>query len=188
MSSQKSSDNLEIATFAGGCFWCMQPPYDKLNGVQSVTTGYIGGTNINPTYENFVQHGHKEAVQISFDPQKTSYEKLLEIFWQNIDPTDAGGQFADRGQHYQTAIFYHNNKQKLAAEISKRNLEQLGKFSKPIATQIIRASEFYPAEEYHQAFYEKNPEHYASYKYHSGRGPFLERTWKEEKNNHKKDE
>ncbi len=178
----------ELATFAGGCFWCMQPPYDKVDGVQSVITGYIGGTTTNPTYENFAQHDHKEAVQISFDPDRTSYDNLLEIFWQNIDPTDVGGQFADRGKQYETAIFYHNDKQKIAAETSKKNLEQSGKFSQPIATQILPAQEFYPAEEYHQEFYKKNPEQYASYKYHSGREPFLKKTWATEKDNLKKDE
>jgi len=102
----------ELATFAGGCFWCMQPPYDKVDGVQSVITGYIGGTTTNPTYENFAQHDHKEAVQISFDPDRTSYDNLLEIFWQNIDPTDVGGQFADRGKQYETAIFYQKHQKK----------------------------------------------------------------------------
>lgn len=177
MEPKELPENTDIATFAGGCFWCMQPPYEKLNGVKEVVSGYIGGSNPNPIYENFAQHGHKEAVQITFDPAIISYQKLLDIFWQNIDPTDAGGQFADRGQQYQTAIFYHNDEQRTLAQESIKQLAASRKFSQPIATQLIKASPFYPAEDYHQAFYKKNPEHYASYSHLSGRKPFLEETW-----------
>ncbi|WP_062352516.1 peptide-methionine (S)-S-oxide reductase MsrA [Bacillus kwashiorkori] len=173
------SEKLELATFAGGCFWCMVKPFDKYEGVKKVISGYTGGTKCNPTYEEVCSEttGHREAVQISFDPTIISYEKLLQIFWQVIDPTDPGGQFFDRGLSYQTAIFYHNEQQKQQAEISKQKLEKSRKFTKPIVTAILRAKEFYPAEEYHQDYYKKNPLHYESYFVGSGRAKFIKTNW-----------
>lgn len=172
-------EKLEKATFAGGCFWCMQPPYDKLKGVHSVIAGYTGGTKANPTYEEVSsgRTGHREAVEIAFDPSQTSYKELLDVFWRNIDPTDSSGQFADKGSQYKTAIFYHNEKQKQEAETSKMELEKSGKFNKPIVTDILKASEFYPAEDYHQNYYKKDPEHYEAYKKGSGRADFIQEKW-----------
>ena len=169
----------ETATFAGGCFWCMQPPYDKLPGIVSVTVGYTGGTVPSPTYQQVTtgRTGHYEAVQIVFDPSKMSYTKLLDVFWHNIDPTADNGQFADIGPQYRTAIFYHSDAQKKAAEKSKAALTDLGKFPGGVKTQILPAKPFYPAEEYHQGYYKKNPFRYEQYKYGSGRAGYLKRTW-----------
>jgi methionine-S-sulfoxide reductase len=171
--------NKELATFAGGCFWCMVKPFDRQPGIESVISGYTGGTKENPTYQEVCSDttGHYEAVQISFDPQLFSYEKLLEVFWQQHDPTDAGGQFFDRGTSYKPAIFYHNQEQKELAEESKRKLQESGRFSKPIVTEILPAKTFYPAEEYHQDFYKKNPERYEAYQKGSGRADFIARQW-----------
>ena len=165
----------ELATFAGGCFWCMVKPFEQWPGIQSVVSGYTGGHKENPTYEEVCSGttGHVEAVQITFDPQVFSYEKLLEIYWRQIDPTDAEGQFCDRGSSYRTAIFYHNEKQREAAEASKKVLEQSGYFDKPVVTLILPASVFYPAQEYHQDFHKKNPSHYQQYRRGSGRNEFL---------------
>ena len=149
----------ELATFAGGCFWCMVKPFDEQPGIIQVVSGYTGGTKENPTYQEVCseQTGHYEAVQITFDPSVYSYEQLLNVYWMQIDPTDAGGQFYDRGQSYQTVIFYHNEKQRIAAEQSKNELDRSGKFNQPIATEILPAKVFYPAEDYHQDYYKKNP-------------------------------
>ncbi len=173
---------MEIATFAGGCFWCMEPPYDKLPGVLQVTVGYTGGHKPNPSYEEVCsgKTGHTEAVQIQYDPKLISYEKLLEVFWENINPTQANGQFYDLGSQYRTAIFYHNEMQKKLALESKRKLQDSGKFSDPIATDIQEASTFYPAEEYHQKYYKKNPEHYKRYSIGSGRVEYKKRVWGKE--------
>ena len=173
------SGRIEKATFAGGCFWCMVKPFDRYDGVLSVISGYTGGTTENPTYKEVCseQTGHYEAVQITFDPKVISYEKLLNIFWRQIDPTDEGGQFYDRGQSYQTAIFYHNDEQKQLAEKSKKQLNESGKFSKEISTPIIPASVFYDAEEYHQHYYQKNPDHYNAYHIGSGRAGFIKQHW-----------
>jgi len=170
----------ELATFAGGCFWCMVAPFAKLSGVIKVVSGYTGGHKENPTYEEVASKttGHHEAVQITFDPDKISYEELLDVFWRQIDPTDPGGQFADRGEPYHTAIFYHSEEQKQKAEASKRALAASGKFDKPIATKILPAQTFYPAEEYHQDFYKKNPSHYEHYRRGSGRDDFIKKHWK----------
>lgn len=175
--------NLQKATFAGGCFWCMQPPYDQLPGVISTTVGYTGGNVENPTYQEVStgKTGHAEAVQILFDSTKTSYWELLQVFWHNIDPTNPYGQFADIGSQYRTAIFYNDEKQKELAEKSKRELENSGKFDKPIVTKIVKASTFYPAEEYHQEYYKKNSFHYNQYKVGSGRSGYLKKKWGEEK-------
>ncbi|SFA92191.1 MULTISPECIES: peptide-methionine (S)-S-oxide reductase MsrA [unclassified Bacillus (in: firmicutes)] len=169
----------ELATFAGGCFWCMVKPFDEQPGIHKVVSGYTGGTTKNPTYKEVCSEstGHYEAVQIAFDPDIFPYEKLLELYWQQIDPTDAGGQFFDRGKSYQTAIFYHNENQKQLAEESKRQLQESGRFSKPIVTPIFPASEFYEAEEYHQHYYKKNPAHYEAYHQGSGRASHIKRHW-----------
>ena len=152
----------EKATFAGGCFWCMVKPFDSYDGIESVVSGYTGGDLPNPTYEQVCSEttGHYEAVEITFQPDVFPYEKLLDIFWSQIDPTDAGGQFFDRGQSYQTAIFYHSEEQKLAAEKSKQELDNSGKYEKSVTTKILPAKPFYLAEEYHQDYYKKNPAHY----------------------------
>ena len=165
------------ATFAGGCFWCMEPPYDELEGVISTISGYIGGTKKNPTYEEVSAGttGHAEAVQITYDPKKISYAKLLEVFWRNIDPLTANAQFCDSGSQYRSAIFYHDEAQKTLAETSKKNLQ--GRFKQPIVTEIVRASEFYPAEDYHQDFYKKNPVRYKFYRYGCGRDQRLQQIW-----------
>lgn len=174
---------LEKATFAGGCFWCMVKPFDELPGIHGIVSGYTGGFTENPTYEEVCtdQTGHREAVQITFDPDIFPYEKLLHIFWMNIDPTDAGGQFHDRGEHYKTAIYYHNERQKELAEKSKQELEASGRFSAPIVTDILPAKPFYPAEEGHQAYYKKNPFHYNRYYAGSGRKQFTEEHWRAQK-------
>ena len=173
-------EGLAIATFAGGCFWCMQPPYDLLDGVVEVLAGYTGGDVENPSYQDVLSgtSGHYEAIQITYDPEKVGFEQLVEVFWRQIDPTDAGGQFADRGSQYKTVIFYHDEIQKELAEKAKLELENSGKFDDPIATKILPAKEFYKAEEYHQDYYQKNSAYYDSYKWGSGRGHFLEETWK----------
>lgn len=176
------ADKYEKATFAGGCFWCMQPPFDKLNGVISTSVGYTGGPKDDPTYEEVCSGttGHAEAIEIVYDPQKVSYEKLLDVFWKNIDPTTLNAQFADRGSQYRTAIFYHNERQKNVAEASKEKLEKSGKFAKPIVTEISHAKTFYNAEEYHQKYYKKSSYRYKMYKYGSGRSQYLEDVWGEE--------
>ncbi len=168
------------ASFAGGCFWCMEPPFERTEGVVFVQAGYQGGEEENPTYEQ-VSHGltgHAEVVEVLYDPEKVSYEDLLKVFWMNIDPTDPTGQFADKGKQYRTAIFYYGDEQKRLAEESKKQLAGSGKFSKPIATQIVSATRFWRAEEYHQNYYEKNPIHYNMYKKGSGREGYLNKTWK----------
>ncbi len=169
----------EKATFAGGCFWCMVKPFDSYEGIESVMSGYTGGDLPNPTYEQVCSEttGHYEAVQITFQPDVFPYEKLLDVFWTQIDPTDAGGQFFDRGQSYQTAIFYHSEEQRLAAEKSKQELNNSGKFEKPVATKILPAKPFYLAETYHQDYYKKNPSHYNRYSVGSGRAGFIEKNW-----------
>jgi len=178
---QKEADmsKKEIATFAGGCFWCMEPPFENLPGVYQVISGYTGGTKKNPTYEEVCSQntGHIEAIQITFDPEKVSYEKLLEVFWRNIDPTDSEGQFVDKGPSYVSKIFYHNEVQKQKAEKSKEELEKSKKFKKPIVTPIVAAMEFYPAEDYHQDYYKKSTLRYKFYRLNSGRDQFLEKTW-----------
>ena len=174
-----AASKYEKATFAGGCFWCMQPVYEKMDGVISVVSGYTGGAKENPTYEEVSSGatGHKEAIEVTYDPVKVSYGDLLEVFWQNIDPTDAGGQFADRGSQYKTAIFYHNDIQRTIAQKSKETLAKSGKFNKPVATQIIEASEFYPAEAYHQDYSKKNPAQYELYRVGSGRESYIKKMW-----------
>ncbi|MBI5683312.1 MAG: peptide-methionine (R)-S-oxide reductase MsrB [Deltaproteobacteria bacterium] len=170
---------VETATFAGGCFWCMEPPFEKLDGVVEVTSGYTGGNKQNPTYEEVSSGatGHYEAIQITYDTEKVSYEKLLDVFWRNIDPTDAGGSFVDRGQQYASAIFYHNDEQKRTAEMSKQKLAKSGKYDKPIATKILKFEAFYKAEDYHQDYYKKNPIRYKFYRRGSGRDEYIRKVW-----------
>jgi len=170
---------LEKATFAGGCFWCMVPPFEALAGVVSVTSGYTGGQTKDPTYEEVSSGttGHAESVEIVYDPSKISYGKLLDVFWHNIDPTAKDGQFCDFGEQYRTAIFYHNEEQKKLAEDSKEALEESKVLPGPIYTQIVPASVFYKAEEYHQDYYKKNPVRYKFYRWNCGRDQRLKEIW-----------
>ena len=165
----------ELATFAGGCFWCMEKAFRKLDGVVDVVPGYTGGKKEYPTYEEVCsgKTGHYEAIQVAFIPSKVSYEQLLETFWKNVDPTDSGGQFADRGNQYRTAIFYHNDEQKKSAENSIKNLDESKIYEKPIATAVIRFEKFYEAEDYHKNYSEKNPIHYKTYEEGSGRADYV---------------
>ncbi|MBO1304638.1 peptide-methionine (S)-S-oxide reductase MsrA [Enterococcus sp. 669A] len=170
----------EKAIFAGGCFWCMVKPFDQMPGIQSIVSGYTGGHVPNPTYEQVGSGltGHTEAVEITFDPEVISYEDLVEIYWQQTDPTDAFGQFADRGDSYRPVIFYNSPEQKAAAEHSKEQLQASGRFDKPIMTSIEPAETFYPAEDYHQDYYKKNKLHYKMYSEGSGRAGFIRKNWK----------
>jgi len=169
----------EKATFAGGCFWCMEPPYDKLDGVISVTSGYIGGHKKNPNYKEVSAGGtgHAEAVQVIYDPARVSYQKLLDVFWHNIDPTVVNRQFCDVGDQYRSAIFYHNEEQKSLALKSKAVLEKNKPFKEPVVTEITKAGEFYPAEDYHQKYYKKNPLRYKYYRNGCGRDQRLKELW-----------
>ena len=168
-----------VATFAGGCFWCMEPPYDKLPGVISTTSGYMGGTKRNPTYEEVSsgRTGHAEVVQVVYDPSKVTYERLLEVFWRNIDPTVQDRQFCDVGSQYRTAIFYHSAEQKRLAEASKAAVEKSKPFKQPIVTPVEQAGDFWPAEDYHQDFYKKNPVRYKYYRTGCGRDARLKELW-----------
>ncbi len=174
-----SDANYQKATFAGGCFWCMQPFLEKLKGVKKVTVGYTGGQTVNPTYEQVTSGntGHAEAAEVLFDPQEISYAKLLDVFWRNIDPTTENQQFVDIGTQYRSAVYYHDAQQKRLAEESKKQLEASGKFDKPIVTEISAALPFYPAENYHQDYYKKSPLHYKMYSTGSGREQFLQKAW-----------
>lgn len=168
-----------VATFAGGCFWCMEPPYDKLPGVTATISGYIGGSKGNPTYQEVTSGstGHTEAVQVTYDPQKVTYEKLLEVFWVNIDPTVKDRQFCDSGTQYRTSVFYHDDAQRKAAEASKAALEKSKPFKDAIVTPIVMAGTFYPAEDYHQDYYKKNPVRYQIYRNGCGRDARLKQLW-----------
>lgn len=168
-----------VAIFAGGCFWCMEPPFDKLPGVKSTTSGYIGGRVANPTYEQVSagRSGHAEAVQVKYDPTRVSYSALLEVFWRNIDPIAVDRQFCDVGDQYRSAIFTVGAEQQQLAEASKRKLQAAGRFNQPIATQVVAASTFYPAEDYHQNYYIRNPVRYKFYRFSCGRDQRLEQVW-----------
>ncbi|QDM47378.1 peptide-methionine (S)-S-oxide reductase MsrA [Paenibacillus thiaminolyticus] len=168
-----------MATFAGGCFWCMVKPFDQWDGVHAVLSGYTGGHVPHPTYEQVKSQttGHLEAVQITFDPAIIPYSQLLELYWAQIDPTDEGGQFQDRGESYTTAIFVHNEEQRRLAEASRAELAASGRFDRPIVTPILDAGSFYPAEDFHQDYYRKEPEHYAADRAQSGRDNFLKKHW-----------
>ncbi len=176
-SSEKSK--LSKAMFAGGCFWCMEPPFEKLEGVAEVLSGYAGGSSPDPTYQTYHDGGHLEVVQVLYDPGRINYEQLLEVYWRQVDPTDKGGQFVDRGHGYTTAIFYYTPEQKKIAEQSRQKLESSGVFSKPIVTPVLPAAPFYPAEEYHQNFYCQNPARYKWYRSGSGRDSFLQEHWQD---------
>ncbi|WP_347301579.1 peptide-methionine (S)-S-oxide reductase MsrA [Dolosigranulum savutiense] len=173
------SHNFKTAVFAGGCFWCMVKPFDSLDGIEQVLSGYTGGHVEHPTYEEVCSGttGHTEAVEITYDPSKMSYEELVHIYWQQTDPTDASGQFADRGDSYRPVIFYENEEEKAIAEQSKRELDESGRFTKPIVVSIEEKETFYPAEDYHQDFYKKNNAHYTRYRKGSGRDDFLDEHW-----------
>ena len=167
------------AVFAGGCFWCIQPAFDKATGVIKTVVGYCGGTEPNPTYEvvSSEKTGYRESIQITYDPAKISYDQLLDIYWRQIDPTQADGQFTDIGRSYRAAIFYGNDGEKKIAEASKEKLARSGKFNKPIVTEILPAMKFYPAEAYHQKYYQQNPEHFEAFEEGSGRVSFKKKTW-----------
>jgi len=190
-SSETSSESsvktgIDVATFAGGCFWCMVPPFAKLAGVISVTAGYTGGKTENPTYHEVSEGGtgHAESVQIKYDPKQVTYETLLDTFWHNIDPTAKDFQFCDHGNQYRSEIFYHSESQKALAEQSRRDLEKNKQFKEPIVTLIAAATPFYPAEEYHQDFYKKNPIRYKFYRYHCGRDQRLRELWGNQSGGH----
>jgi peptide-methionine (S)-S-oxide reductase len=184
--TMQAKDGHAVATFAGGCFWCMEPPYDELDGVLATISGYTGGTTADPTYQEVSQGGtgHAEVVQVTYDPAKVTYEKLLEVFWRNVDPLDAGGQFCDRGDQYRTGIFVHGEEQRRLAVESKRALEDSQRFDgQPIVTEIEEAGPFYPAEDYHQDYYETNPVRYKFYRWNCGRDQRLAEVWGAEATN-----
>jgi len=166
-----------VATLAGGCFWCVEADFEKVPGVLSVISGYTGGSRENPSYDNYADSGHIEAVQVYYDPRQVSYQQLLDYFWRHIDPTDGGGQFVDRGPQYRSAIFYHAPEQKRLAEASKEALARSGRFKKPMATEILPLAKFYSAEDYHQDYYLKHAVKYKYYRWNSGRDQFLQEVW-----------
>ncbi|WP_444911431.1 peptide-methionine (S)-S-oxide reductase MsrA [Microbulbifer sp. JMSA004] len=177
ISLAQDSSNIRTAIFAGGCFWCMEPPFDKVDGVLETTSGYSGGHVKNPTYEQVSSGGtgHAEVVQVKYDANKVSYSDLLNIFWHNVDPFDSGGQFCDRGDQYRAEIFYDNQEEKVLAEESKKKVE--AELGKKVVTQIKPAATFYPAEAYHQDYYQRNPLRYKYYRYRCGRDKRLEEVW-----------
>jgi len=179
---ERNNTNTAIAILAGGCFWCMEPPFEKLDGVLSVVSGYTGGHKENPTYREVCEGktGHAEAIEITYDANIISYDQLLDVFWMNIDPTDARGQFVDRGSQYRTGIFYLNEEQKRQAEDSRKRLAESGRFDRPIVTEITEATAFYPAEDYHQDYYRENTVRYNVYRYNSGRDRYLKNVWGED--------
>ena len=190
LSSPSMSDvpkgNSAKATFAGGCFWCMEGPFDELEGVLSTTSGYTGGHMANPTYEQVSAGGteHAEAVEVAYDPQRISYQELLTVYWRNVDPTTPNAQFCDHGDQYRPAIFYHNEEQRRLAEASKQEIDRTKTFSASIVTEITQATEFYPAEEYHQDFYRKNPIRYKFYRLTCGRDARLTELWGSDREQH----
>lgn len=182
MEESQIPESASLATFAGGCFWCIETAYDGRPGVYDAISGFTGGDESNAEYMKVAsgQTEHKEAAQVHYDSDKITYEELLTVFWQQIDPTDDGGQFADRGSQYRTAIFYHNEEQKLLAEKSKKDLEESGKFKSPIVTEILPIQDFFPAPDEHQNFAQKRREYYQNYKEGSGRAPFIRENWKKQ--------
>jgi peptide-methionine (S)-S-oxide reductase len=180
-SDDEAPEGAGHATFAGGCFWCMEPPFDNVDGVHSTTSGYAGGKTENPSYRQVSAGvtGHAEAIQVVYDPERVTYEDLLEVFWTNIDPLDGGGQFCDRGSQYRTAIFFEGDEQRRAAEASKQALTDSGRLPGPIVTEITPLEAFYPAEDYHQDFYKRNPVRYTSYRAGCGRDRRLKQLWGE---------
>ncbi len=183
---ENNKDRLQVATFASGCFWCIQPSFDKLKGVKETYVGYTGGKKENPTYDEVSseQTGHAEAIEIFYDPHEVSYEQLLGIFWRVIDPTTLNEQFSDHGTQYRTAIYYHNEEQKQLAQETKKELEKSGRYDKPIVTEITAATKFYPAEDYHQKYYKKSSKSYERYHYLSGRPQYLKKVWGQEAEQH----
>jgi methionine-S-sulfoxide reductase len=181
LAQNSSPTATRTAIFAGGCFWCIQPAFDKANGVIKTVVGYCGGTEPNPTYQlvSSEKTNYRESIEITYDPAKISYEQLLDIYWRQIDPTQADGQFTDIGPSYRAAIFYGNSEEKKIAEASKEKLASSGKFRKSIVTEILPAMKFYPAEAYHQKYYQQNPEHFEAFEHGSGRVSFKKKTWKE---------
>jgi peptide methionine sulfoxide reductase msrA/msrB len=171
------TSGIETATFAGGCFWCMTPPFEKLDGVLKVVAGYADGRESAPTYEDYAEKGFTEAVQITYDPAKITYSDLVDVFWKQINPTDPEGQFVDRGPQYRAAVYYHNKVQRKLAERSKLELEKSGRYDKPIVTPILPFKNFYAAENYHQDYYKKDPMRYNSYHSNSGRDEYLNAIW-----------
>jgi peptide methionine sulfoxide reductase msrA/msrB len=186
---EEDNRHLEKATFAGGCFWCMESDFEKVNGVVEAISGYSGGPEKNPTYKEVSAGGtgHTEAVQVLYDPELVTYRELLAVFWRHVDPTDQGGQFVDRGSQYRAAIFYHDDNQKRLAEESKRELEKSGRFNKPIITEIVELTAFYKAEDYHQDYYKKSGLRYKFYRFNSGRDQFLKKVWGKEAQSVSKD-
>ena len=180
----KSAPTIEKAIFAGGCFWCMEKPFEQLDGVISVTSGYTTGSSTSPTYKSYIAGGHLEAVEIAYNPKLITYTQLLDVFWRQIDPTDAGGQFVDRGYAYSTGIFYLNEEQRALAEASKKAMDASKRFAKPIVTPIKPAQPFYAAEAYHQDYYKENPVRYRYYRYGSGRDQYLDKVWGENRDTH----
>jgi len=180
----KDIEDLQIATFAGGCFWCVESDFEKAEGVYEVVSGYTGGPEENPTYEKVCSGatGHYEAVKVHYDPEVISFSQLLDLFWRHVDPTDPGGQFVDRGAQYRSVIFYHNDLQRELAEVSKQELNKSGQFEAPVTTEILEAGKFYAAEDYHQDYYKKNPIRYKLYRIGSGRDRFLEAHWSGDSN------
>jgi len=178
--TMKNNKNLEVATFAGGCFWCVESDFEKVDGVVDVISGYTGGHKAAPSYDEVSggETGHVESVQIHYDPTKITYSELLDVFWRHVDPTDSGGQFVDRGSQYRSAIFYHDEQQKGLAEQSKEELNRSGRFEKPIETEILPLSSFYRAEDYHQDYYKTHPMRYKFYRFNSGRDQFLKKIWR----------
>jgi methionine-S-sulfoxide reductase len=176
-----SPPETRTAVFAGGCFWCIQPAFDKAKGVIKTVVGYCGGTEPNPTYDlvSSEKTGYRESIQITYDPAKISYDQLLDIYWRQIDPTQADGQFTDIGASYRAAIFYGNDDEKRIAETSKEKLARSGKFKKPIVTEILPTMKFYPAEAYHQKYYQQNPEHFEAFEEGSGRVSFKKKAWEQ---------
>ena len=179
--AQNSDVKSKTAVFAGGCFWCIQPAFDKAPGVIKTTVGYCGGTEANPSYElvGSEKTKYRESIEIVYEPAKISYQQLLDIYWKQIDPTQSDGQFTDIGPSYRAAIFYGNDDEKNIAEASKEKLAKSGKFKKPIVTEILPAMKFYPAEDYHQKYYQQNPEHFEAFEHGSGRVSFQKKTWGE---------
>ncbi len=182
--TQNGTKGLKEAVFAGGCFWCMEPPFEKLKGVKAVVSGYAGGVKKNPTYKEVArgQTKHVEAVKVVYNPKVISYQSLLQVFWRNIDPTDNGGQFVDRGHQYTSAVFFNNKKEKAIVEKSKKRLGESKRFKKAIVTRIQPLSAFYKAEDYHQDYYKTNPLRYKLYRYNSGRDQFIDKHWGKERN------
>jgi len=179
----KETTGLKVATFAGGCFWCTEADFEKASGVVKVISGYAGGQKMNPTYNEVSSGttGHVEAVQVYYDPSRVTYQQLLDYFWRHIDPTDGGGQFVDRGAQYRSVIFYQDEEQMRLAQKSKEALDHSGRFQKPVVTDLVKFTNFYPAEEYHQDYYQKNPLRYRYYRHGSGRDQFLAKVWGNEK-------